>query len=121
MLQAGNKAIFSADKCVSLLVWSQSDVRGSRLTTYDDVLKRSCFAEPLSPGASATSLSPMTPAMTINYANTKMTDRKEPITDTTAGADIIRAPERVTSTNASEGIILFITSHRKKSFFDVQA
>lgn len=116
MLQAGNKAIFSTDKCVSLLVQSQSDVRGSRLATHDN-LKSSCFVQShtsntelfpdlFSLGAYTTSLPTMTPSFTLNHVSTKINDTKEPNTGATIRTDVIRPPESMTSTDVTRGIIL---------------
>lgn len=120
MLQAGNRAIFSTDKCVSLLVQSQSDVRGSRLATHDALKSEivllctvqshtsntELFPDLFSLGAYTTSLPTMTPSFTLNHVSTKINDTKEPNTGATIRTDVIRPPESMTSTDVTRGIIL---------------
>ncbi|MCI4377853.1 hypothetical protein PGIGA_G00208260 [Pangasianodon gigas] len=54
-------------------------------------------------GASTASLLTLTSILTTNHANTKITDTKEPNTETTIGTGIIQPAESIMSTNATEG------------------
>ncbi|MCJ8731999.1 hypothetical protein PDJAM_G00205890 [Pangasius djambal] len=54
-------------------------------------------------GASTASLPTLTSILTTNNANTKITDTKEPNTETAIGTGIIRPEESIMSTNATEG------------------